>query len=180
MGKKKKQEKQKEKQKDKLKKKLSSEEKKLLKAAKKEEKDSKAEGESKSEKEVKKINRKALLTEQKKEQPVRSAEEEKTDSFEKASDVISVQEATSVFRALGDEVRMEILTILKDEELCAMELLDRVRVVQSTLSHHMKVLTEAGLVCCRKDYKRVYYTIHAERMNEIAAFLQNYESKTGN
>lgn len=86
-------------------------------------------------------------------------------------DCLSVKEAILVFRALGDESRMEILSLLEKQELCAMELLQRVSIVQSTLSHHMKVLTESGLVNCRRDNKRIYYSVSAERMEMAAKFL---------
>lgn len=173
MGKKKKQEKEK--------KKLSSEEKKLLKARKKAEKTAENKNESKAEnlKKKKKADKELqieknteILSIQNLETPSEIPEDIKPGN----EAVISVEEATLIFKALGDETRMEILAILQEEELCAMELLQRVKVVQSTLSHHMKVLTDAGLVCCRKDNKRIYYTIHAGRMIEAAVFLQQYQN----
>lgn len=186
MGKKKQQEKQKEKQK----KKLSQEEKKLLKAKKKEEKAVKEEKKAKKAKELK--AEKSISIPEFQEEPAEQVQvpsenvtEQKhrnvsesvvTQEHQPASESgMSAEQALLVFRAMADETRMEILAILEQEELCALELLQRVSVVQSTLSHHMKVLTESGIVSCRKDYKRIYYSICIERMKEAAAFLLRYQ-----
>lgn len=79
----------------------------------------------------------------------------------------------AVFRALGDESRMKIIRLLSEKELCAAELLESVGVVQSTLSHHMKVLTETGVVACRKEGKKVFYSIRYETMDRVADWLRD-------
>lgn len=146
MGKKKKQEKQK--------KKIASGEKALLKTKKKAEKETKKPKTEKADKTVK------------------GTEFERIDkAVKEPKGELSIQEVIMVFRALGDESRMAILSLLEKQELCAMELLQRVSIVQSTLSHHMKVLTESGLVNCRRDNKRIYYSVSAERMEMAAKFL---------
>lgn len=129
----------------------------------------------KQEKQKKKIasEEKALLkTKKKAEKETKRLKLEKADkAVKEPKRELSIQEAILVFRALGDESRMEILSLLEKQELCAMELLQRVSIVQSTLSHHMKVLTESGLVNCRRDNKRIYYSVSAERMEMAAKFL---------
>lgn len=85
------------------------------------------------------------------------------------------QEAAAVFRALGDENRMQILGILTQGELGAGELLQSLSIVQSTLSHHMKILTESGVVQCKRQGKRAYYSINQEVLNK----LQNYAALLG-
>ena len=57
------------------------------------------------------------------------------------------------FKALGDENRLRILTLLKSGELCACKILDELHIGQPTLSHHMKVLTEAGFVVPKERRK---------------------------
>lgn len=79
----------------------------------------------------------------------------------------------AVFRALGDESRMKIIRLLSEKELCAAELLESVGVVQSTLSHHMKVLTETDVVACRKEGKKVFYSIRYETMDRVADWLRD-------
>lgn len=106
---------------------------------------------------------------------------EKTERIEKIGKaeqlpegILSAAEAAAIFRALGDESRMQILRLLEEKELYGMELLQSMEIVQSTLSHHMKILTETGLVLCRREGKRALYTICPGRMAEAAEFLKHY------
>lgn len=77
-----------------------------------------------------------------------------------------------VFRALSDESRIQILKLLAGKELCGAELLELVPIVQSTLSHHMKVLCESGLVSCRKQGRWAYYTLDKRVFAEVADCLK--------
>ena len=76
------------------------------------------------------------------------------------------------FRALGDAHRLRILALLKEREYNGGELLEQVDVVQSTLSHHMKTLLEAGLVTARREGKRTYYTVSGQALREAAVYLE--------
>jgi ArsR family transcriptional regulator len=62
-----------------------------------------------------------------------------------------------VFKALGDAVRLAILHLVQDQEVCVCDLVPLVGVVQSTLSHHLSVLQKAGLVTARKEGRWNYY-----------------------
>ncbi len=64
-----------------------------------------------------------------------------------------------VFKAFCDETRLAILEMLQSGEKCACVLLEEVEVGQSTLSHHMKILVESGVVSARKEGKWTYYSI---------------------
>ena len=64
-----------------------------------------------------------------------------------------------VFLAFCDETRLKVLELLKGGEQCAATLLLHVEVAQSTLSHHMKILEESGIVIARKVGKWTYYSI---------------------
>ncbi len=72
------------------------------------------------------------------------------------------QKNAQVFKALCDETRLMILDILKGGEKCACIILEKVNVGQSTLSHHMKILVDSGIVSSRKDGKWTYYSINNE------------------
>ena len=67
-----------------------------------------------------------------------------------------------VFKAFSDEKRLAILEMLRNGEKCACQILDDMNIGQSTLSHHMKILTESGVVESRKDGKWTYYSISTE------------------
>jgi len=67
--------------------------------------------------------------------------------------------SAKVFKAFCDENRLKIIDILRNGEKCAWEMLDSLHIGQSTLSHHMKILCESGVVDARKDGKCIYYSI---------------------
>ena len=77
------------------------------------------------------------------------------------------KQITVIFKALCDENRVKILRILQNGELCACHLLEALNLSQPTLSHHMKVLCDSGLVVGRKDGKWMHYSI-SEEGTEIA------------
>lgn len=65
-----------------------------------------------------------------------------------------------VFRALSDENRIRVLEMLCEGEKCACALLRDLQINQSTLSHHMKILCDSGIVKSRKVGKWSYYSIN--------------------
>ncbi len=79
---------------------------------------------------------------------------------------------SKIFKALGDSKRMRILDLLSCGERCACMLLEKIDTSQSTLSHHMKLLCESGLVTCRNEGKWTYYAINQETMKEAVHFLE--------
>ena len=76
-----------------------------------------------------------------------------------------------VFKAFCDETRLAVLSLLQSGEKCACELLVQVRVGQSTLSHHMKILVESGIVVPRKEGRWMYYSISQEGREKALALL---------
>lgn len=70
-------------------------------------------------------------------------------------------------RALADHNRLQILAALRDGEKTAADLLDCVSVGQSTLSHHMKTLTEAGLCSTRKNGKWTFYRLSPSGLDRV-------------
>lgn len=98
----------------------------------------------------------------------------KTANRKKTADEVSEDEAALIFRALGDETRLRIVGMLEEHELCAADLLKSVSIVQSTLSHHMKILCDSGAVNCRREGRWSYYSINAEVMEKAADYLKKY------
>ncbi len=83
-----------------------------------------------------------------------------------------------IFRALGDPHRIRIIRLLKEKELSAGEILSAVDVVQSTLSHHMKTLSESGVVNAVRQGKWTYYSLNEAILSDAAAFLEEYAKGT--
>lgn len=75
-----------------------------------------------------------------------------------------------VFKALGDETRLKIIEILSCGELCACDILESFDITQPTLSYHMKILTESGLVKSRKEGSWIRYSNNMELISEIKMF----------
>ena len=69
------------------------------------------------------------------------------------------KDAVRLFKALADENRLQILALLRSGEKCACKLLEDLQISQSTLSHHMRLLCDAGVVQGRKEGKWVHYSI---------------------
>lgn len=73
---------------------------------------------------------------------------------------------------LLDPTRLQIVELLSWYGiLCACSLLSHLSIRQGTLSHHMKVLTESGLVHCTKKGKWCYYRLDRKRIAELGEFL---------
>lgn len=69
------------------------------------------------------------------------------------------KKTATLFKALCDENRLQILQLLQDEEKCACHLLEELQITQPTLSHHMKILCDSGVVVGRKEGKWMHYSI---------------------
>ena len=85
-----------------------------------------------------------------------------------------------MFKAFCDEKRLQILSILQSGEKCACKLLDAMQITQPTLSHHMKILCDAGVVNGRKEGKWMYYSISEEGLDVIINILGELKKSLGN
>ena len=72
---------------------------------------------------------------------------------------LNEQAVATIFRALGDENRVRIMKMLLSGEKCACILLDSLQISQPTLSHHMKILVDSGIVVGRREGKWTHYSI---------------------
>lgn len=76
-----------------------------------------------------------------------------------------------MFKALGDPRRAMIVDMLSCGELCACKILEKFSISQSTLSHHMKLLCECGLVVGRNEGKCTHYSLSADGIARTKQFL---------
>jgi ArsR family transcriptional regulator len=80
--------------------------------------------------------------------------------------------AVRVARALGDPTRYRMLrAIASREEISCRDLTALFRLAQATVSHHLKVLTQAGLVSARKEGPFHYYRVHREALEAHGATI---------
>lgn len=82
-----------------------------------------------------------------------------------------------VFKALGDEHRLRILRLLAKKELSAGEILESMDIVQSTLSHHMKVLTDNGVVTATRSGKWTIYSVNRPVLQDATERLEAFLSE---
>ena len=90
-----------------------------------------------------------------------------------ALDAEQAAEGAAVFKALADPVRLRLLSIIASAggEMCVCDITPQFDVSGPTISHHLKVLREAGLVDCERRGTWVYYWPIHERMQWIAGLL---------
>lgn len=81
-----------------------------------------------------------------------------------------------VLRAMADENRLRILEILRDGEHCVCELQSSVEIGQSLLSHHLRILREAGLVQDRREGRWVHYSLSADAVQPLTRHLDALEN----
>lgn len=83
-----------------------------------------------------------------------------------------------IFKALCDENRIRILEMLQTGEKCACNILDELNVTQPTLSHHMKILCDSGIVDSRKEGKWTHYKISDSGRSKAIELLEKITSNT--
>jgi ArsR family transcriptional regulator len=79
----------------------------------------------------------------------------------------------AVAKALAEPARVQILDLLRrsDEAVCQCELVALFDIKQSLLSHHMKKLTDAGLVAVERRHRWAYYSVPADALQDLTAWL---------
>ena len=86
----------------------------------------------------------------------------------------------NIFKALCDPNRLVILETLQVGEKCACKLLCDLKIVQSTLSHHMKILCDAGFVDVRRDGKWMYYSLNTQGFRDAQKYLDRFQDNIQN
>ncbi|PSB00788.1 ArsR/SmtB family transcription factor [Merismopedia glauca] len=78
------------------------------------------------------------------------------------------------FHALSDPMRVQVLELLRSQELCVCELCDRLGTTQSKLSFHLKTLKEAGLVGSRQQGRWIYYSLNLAQFIALEEYIASY------
>ena len=81
------------------------------------------------------------------------------------------EEVATICKAMSDTNRLQIIEMLTQGEKCGCNLLEELQVTQPTLSHHMKVLSDCGLVSSYKDGKWQHYSINCEKFKEYKEYI---------
>jgi ArsR family transcriptional regulator len=74
---------------------------------------------------------------------------------------------STVFHALSDPIRLEIVSYLHEGEKCVCEIVPHLNLIQPLVSRHLKILKDAGIVRCRKDGTKRMYSIVDSRIYDV-------------
>lgn len=88
------------------------------------------------------------------------------------------EERAKIFKALCDERRQRILELLHGGEKCACVLIDEMGMPQSSLSYHMKILCDSGIVTSREEGKWTHYTISKQGSEKAIELLKEITAVT--
>ena len=83
-----------------------------------------------------------------------------------------MERIVKIFKALSNDVRLEILSLLAEGPLCVNALVGRLNVSQPAVSQHLKILENAGLVKGSKVGYRVHYSLVPGSLAECSSFLE--------
>ncbi|MBG0766870.1 ArsR/SmtB family transcription factor [Sphaerochaeta halotolerans] len=75
-------------------------------------------------------------------------------------------------KALSDTTRLDIINLLSSGPLCACDILESFQITQPTLSYHMKLLTESGLVSSERTGKWMHYTLNCSELEDLLGYLK--------
>ena len=90
---------------------------------------------------------------------------------------METEESLKILKALGEETRLRIFLMLCGGKLCACKILEKFKISQPTLSHHMKILCDCGLVIAEKDWKWTYYSVDFEKRKDFLLFFGDSDRK---
>lgn len=85
----------------------------------------------------------------------------------------------AMMKALADETRVKIFDMISHSELCACKILEEFNITQPTLSYHMKILTDCGLVNGRRDGVWMKYTINEGKLEFLQELFTGIDLNVG-
>ncbi len=91
-----------------------------------------------------------------------------THMFEILNDKVVLKKRAAFFRALGNEVRLNLLGLLAVREMCMCEIIEAVEGANSTVVHHLRILTEGGLVNSRKEGKFTIFQLNHDLIKKYS------------
>lgn len=86
----------------------------------------------------------------------------------------------SVFKALNDPTRRQILELLQERDMTAGEIVERFKISGPSISHHLDLLKQARLVSAEKDGQYVYYSLNTTVVDEIMKWFLQFKTKKRN
>lgn len=89
-------------------------------------------------------------------------------------DLLNVKKASLVLRAINHKLRQQILKLIDENgRITVTEIYVKLRLEQSVASQHLSILRKAGFVNTERDGKYIYYTVNAQRIQELNNFVES-------
>ncbi|MBS1528701.1 MAG: winged helix-turn-helix transcriptional regulator [Bacteroidetes bacterium] len=86
----------------------------------------------------------------------------------------------SLFKALNDQTRRDILELLKERDMTAGDIADKFNISKPSISHHLDLLRQAQLVVSVKEGQFIYYSLNTTVMDEILKWIMQFKSPQKN
>ena len=83
----------------------------------------------------------------------------------------------TIFKALNDPTRRQILQLLQEKDMTAGEIVERFRISGPSISHHLDLLKQANLVIAEKAGQYIYYSLNTTVVDEIIKWLIQFKTK---
>ena len=83
-----------------------------------------------------------------------------------------------LFKALNDTTRRSILEMLKEKDMTAGDIADQFNISKPSISHHLDLLKQAGLVVAVKEGQFILYSINTTVMDEMLKWMMQFSTKT--
>ena len=83
-----------------------------------------------------------------------------------------IEQAARALKSISHPLRLKVLCVLGDQESCVQDIVDAVGTSQSTISQHLAILRDKGVLVTRKDANRVYYRVGDPRILQLIGMMQ--------
>jgi ArsR family transcriptional regulator, arsenate/arsenite/antimonite-responsive transcriptional repressor len=91
--------------------------------------------------------------------------------------LLDYETGSVLIKAIAEPIRLQIIDILSNGELCACDILRNLSISQPTLSHHMKALIASGWVSASKRATWMYYSINGDAVEQMHQYMLNLTSR---
>ena len=79
-----------------------------------------------------------------------------------------------LFQAIADRYRVQVIELLRDQELCACDIAKALGISQSKLSFHLKTLRDAGLIEGRQEGRWIYYRLNLQQFIVLEQYIAEF------
>ena len=83
----------------------------------------------------------------------------------------------TIFKALNDQTRREIIDLLKKGDMTAGDIADHFRITKPSISHHLDLLKQAGLVEATKQGQFIYYSLNATVVDDLVKWVLHLKNR---